>query len=510
MSYIYKQFLEFTQLKPNKIALINADNEYSYQCLLDKIDAWAGLLLSIADGKRPRVAILSESILDSVVISIAVAKINAVCVPTNPQMLPEQLTAGWLATDINIVVYQPKYANKIAGVNTSSFILIETTNQSIGNVAEYWDLTQIQSWQSETDFLITLSSGSTGDPKPIVITQQVKALRAQQTSTLYHLSAQDVVLCASPFFHSLGQRLVFVPLLMGATLVYLEKFSPKSWLERVHRNQVSFVISVASHLYALKNSLLGGADQLQSLKTIVTSSAPIDAQFKEKIFAAIGCDFFEIYGATEIAIATNLSPKDATEKFTTVGLACEKVMIKILDETAAVVETGVIGQIAVLSPLVFSNYYKRLDLTDAAFNDDYFLTGDLGFIDTEGFLTYVGRQKDIIISGGINIYPNDIEKIIAQHPEIEQGAVIGVDDDLLGEVVVAVCVAKFDSEIETALHRLCRNFLASYQRPLKYFFVDALPLTATGKVSKKQLRAFYKDKNDGWTATLKMMLYGDH
>ncbi len=506
MYCIYDQFLEVTKIDSSKIALRDTDKEYSYQYLLEKIDAWASLLL-ISTRERPRVAVLSDSILDSVIISIAVAKINAVCVPTNPQMTSEQLTAGWLATDVNIVVYQSKYANKIAVVNISPFIAIESTDKKVSNKTESLDCERVQSWCSESDFLITLSSGSTGDPKPIVITQEMKALRAQQTSSLYQLNAQDVVLCVSPFFHSLGQRLVFVPLLLGASLVYLEKFSPKKWLEQVQRCQVSFVISVASHLYALKSSLLGEADQLKSLKTIVSSSAPIDAQFKEKIFAAIGCDFHEIYGATEVAIATNLSPQHAATKFTTVGLACEQVEIKILNDASNVVETGTVGQIAVHSPLVFSNYYKRSDLTKAAFNGEYFLTGDLGFIDTEGFLTYVGRQKDIIISGGINIYPKDVEKIISQHSEIEQVAVIGVCDDLLGEVIVAVCVAKFDSEIESDLHRMCRKGLASYQRPLKYFFVEALPLTATGKVSKKALRAEYGDKNDDWTAVLKMMLY---
>jgi len=334
-------------------------------------------------------------------------------------------------------------------------------------------------------------------------------MRAQQSWDLYNLTSDDVVLCASPYFHSLGQRLTYVPLLLGATLVYITKFTPKTWLSFVSEHQVSFTISVSSHLYALKDALLANAEQLQSLKTIVTSSAPIDTEFKKKIFKAIGCDFHEIYGATEIAIASNLTKENATEKFASVGLPCSNVEVRILDDDGAELPIDSVGEIAVKSPLVFQGYYDQPDATKASFVGGYFLTGDLGTIDEDGFLYYVSRKKDVIISGGINIYPKTIEAIISQNPEVHEVAVIGVNDKLFGEVSIAICVTTDQKNIASELHLLANQNLAPYQCPLKYFFRDSLPLTPTGKVSKLALREEYNALNQDWTMPLRLMLYGE-
>jgi acyl-CoA synthetase (AMP-forming)/AMP-acid ligase II len=364
-------------------------------------------------------------------------------------------------------------------------------------------------WSDETDFLITLSSGSTGVPKPIVLSQAVKAARARQTWELYGLNDAEVVLCASPYFHSLGQRLVFVALLRGATLVHLAQFTPKQWLGLVATHKVSFVIAVSSHLYALKRHLLENVEQIRSLRTIVTSSAPIDASFKEQLFREVGCDFHEIYGATEVAIASNLAPAHARRKFATVGLPCDGVEIRILDDAGRESPCNAIGEIAVSSPLAFAGYYRQPALTAASLRDGFFLTGDLGTIDEEGFLSYVSRKKDVIISGGINIYPGDIEKVLSQLPAVREAAVIGVEDELLGEVLVAVCAGEGEADMEVALRGLANRHLAPFQRPLKYFFVEALPLTASGKIAKQVLRERYGALNDGWTLALRMMLYGE-
>ena len=342
-----------------------------------------------------------------------------------------------------------------------------------------------------------------------MISQAVKLARAEQTWLLYQLTAKDVVLCASPFFHSLGQRLTFVPLLLWAGLIHLSRFTPSSWLKLVAAQEVSFVIAVSSHLYALKTSLLANAKALHSLRTIVTSSAPIDAGFKAQVFNAIGCDFHEIYGATEIAVATNLAPVDAKEKFQTVGIPCDDVEVKILGQELQRLPCDIVGQIAVKSPLMFSGYYGKDELTKNASQQGYFLTGDLGKMDHMGFLTYVGRQKDVIISGGINIYPKDIETELLRHPQLNEIAVIGVEDSLLGEVIVAICITAEQSDIEAPLRRIANQGLAPFQRPLKYFFPESLPLTATGKVSKILLREQYNKLNQGWTDVLRVMLYGE-
>ncbi|WP_153913942.1 class I adenylate-forming enzyme family protein [Shewanella sp. TC10] len=509
MSPIYQQFKQVAFEAPSKLALCDGELQLTFAAILEKVDAVAKNILNLCNGSRPRVTLITPDQVDNVCVSLAVAKVGGCCIPMNAHMLPAQLQAACVAVDTNLVIAQQPLLDKlvlkdgIGGVTCSDIYI----NDLKACHRDYDEL--ISDWLKEDDYLITLSSGSTGKPKPIMISQQVKLQRAMQTWHLYQLDSSDVMLCASPFFHSLGQRLVFVPLLLGASLIHLSAFRPSHWLELVEQYKISFVIAVSSHLYALKHKLLSNAAALNSLHTVVTSSAPIDAEFKSKVFSAIGCDFHEIYGATEIAVATNLAPKDATEKYKTVGIACDDIELKILATNMQPVEQGQTGQIAVRSPLAFSGYYGQSQLTTQAIDEGYFLTGDIGALDSDGFLTYVGRQKDIIISGGINIYPKDIETALLTDSQLNEVAVIGVEDSLLGEVIVAICVTENKANIEAKLRKVANKTLAPFQRPLKYFFPPLLPLTPTGKVSKLLLRKQYGKLNDGWTDMLRVMLYGE-
>ncbi|WP_076410841.1 class I adenylate-forming enzyme family protein [Shewanella sp. UCD-KL12] len=517
MSPIYTRFHSVASATPDKLALQDGEQSYTYLQLLQRIDSLAADISVISGGERPRIALITDEQLDNVCISIAIAKVGGCCIPMNAHMLPAQLLAACDAVDANIVMGKQHLLDKLS--LSQQFKVMSTDDISHPEYLSHLDVLNDTSeqvckdipeqWQSEEDFLITLSSGSTGQPKPIMISQAVKLARAEQTWQLYKLTSADTTLCASPFFHSLGQRLTFVPLLLGSSLIHLSRFTPLSWLSLVAEHKVNFVIAVSSHLYALKNSLLSNTETIQSLRTIVTSSAPIDAGFKAQVFNAIGCDFHEIYGATEIAVATNLAPVDANEKYKTVGKPCDNIKVQILDQELQVLPCELVGQIAVKSPLSFSGYYGKRELTKLSSHHEYFLTGDLGYVDQEGFVTYVGRQKDVIISGGINIYPKDIETELLTHPELHEVAVIGVEDSLLGEVIVAICISDAQSDIEASLRKIANKNLAAFQRPLKYFFPESLPLTPTGKVSKILLREQYSKLNQGWTDMLRVMLYGE-
>ncbi len=502
MGRLYQRFREVARRQGNKTALIDGEARYSYVELLRQAERWTARLAD--PSRRPRVALLLDDPFHTITASLAVASLDGACIPTNTQLLPEQLLSAWQASEVDTVIYEPGLARRVEALPKDAMTCIPA--DACGNRPLQTD--SPNGTTGGEDFLITLSSGSTGDPKPIVLSQAVKLRRARQTWDLYRLSDQDVVLCASPYHHSLGQRLTWVPLLLGATLVHLRRFTPLEWLDSVQRHRVSFVIAVASHLYALRDQLLDSVAQIRSLDTIVTSSAPIDAAFKAELFHAVGCDFHEIYGATEIAVATNLAPQHAEAKYSTVGLPCPGVEVRILDQAGDTLPTGEIGEIAVRTPLLFSGYHGRVDLTRAALHNGWFLTGDLGSLDRDGFLSYASRKKDIIIAGGINIYPKDIEKVLAQHPAIREVAVIGVPDELLGDVVVAVCVADRADGLEQELRRLANRRLAAFQRPLKYFFRDSMPLTASGKLSKLALRECYQPENRDWTQALRILVPG--
>lgn len=511
MSCIYSTFIKNCFKFPDKIAVYCGNKELSYSQLSALVDLWSMEILSRVDGQRPRVALLTDTIIHTLAVSLAVARLGGACSPLNPMLTSEQLRLGCKMSESNVLVLDESQYGQLGDQDNNSSLVFISTAEVTGNLqhANTVSVPDSFSWSGEKDYLLTLSSGSTGDPKPIVISQETKLLRAQQTHHLYAIDEEDIVLCASPFFHSLGQRLVFVALMAGASFVALNRFTPRQWLQAVTRYGVTFTIAVSSHLYGLKTLLLDNSAELQSLRCLVTSSSPIDGGFKKKLFEVIPCAFHEIYGATEIAIATNLYPTDPLSKYKSVGRLCDGVDIRIVDNAGGPVAVNCIGEIACKTPVLFEGYYKKSQLTESAFCGDYFLTGDLGFLDKDNFLYYVSRKKDVIISGGMNIYPQDIESVLLTHSAIAEVSVIGVEDTLFGEVIVAICVSCEGKGIEPELRELVSRQLAAFQRPLKYFFQEELPLTPTGKISKKKLREKYKAVNTNWSDGLRMILYGE-
>jgi acyl-CoA synthetase (AMP-forming)/AMP-acid ligase II len=487
---------------PNNIAIISDKNVWTYYDLIQYVNKMViGLCTKFEPiSDKLRVVAVCEQPHNTLLLALALAKLNGTLIPLNFQSPKTKILEAVNATNANLLVTDSN--------NVCSLISSQTPCISIQELMLHIDNDyKIQS-DATNSFIISMSSGSTGNPKPIVISQQAKLARAYQSIQLYNITANDVVLNASPFFHSLGQRLSFVPLVAGATLVYLKHFTPTAWIKLVNRYLVTFTIPVASHLYALESVWAENVEKLSSLRCLVTSSAPIDVNFKKQMQEDIGCEFHEIYGASEVASATNLSPEDFPKKYMTVGNPIQGVRIKILDENRCELETGLVGEIAILSSLRFTEYYKLPELTESSFAEGYFLTGDLGFLDKDGFLTYVSRKKDVIISGGINIYPAEIEKCLMTSALIQQVCVIGVEDKLLGEVVLAICVGSEMNELK--LRKIANSELLSYQRPIAYFFVSELPLTASGKVDKLSLRAIYNALNRDWTAPLRAIIYHEN
>jgi acyl-CoA synthetase (AMP-forming)/AMP-acid ligase II len=436
---------------------------------------------------RPHVAVLMGNSIEQIVVTFALSRLNAVVVPLNPELKDEQVCQALSSTAVGLVIVE---RGRLLSCGPTVQVLPIETLISL-SVEENVDFV-IPPWNEGDTFLVTLSSGATGDPKPIMLSEQSKLKRAQQTWSLYDVSADDVVLNASPFFHSLGQRLTFVALLKGATLVLMDRFTPQRWIDTVVSAGVTFTICVSSHLYALREQLVSQGKRLHSLRTIVSSSAAIDKELKDYLFEQLGCAFYEIYGATEIAIASNLEPRDASSKSASVGAPCRGVEVVILDDQHQQLPVKEVGEIACRSALVFSGYLSQPEQTEAAHHQGYFLTGDLGYLDEEGYLYFVSRKKDMIISGGSNIYPLDIETVILEHASISECAVIGIKDSYLGEAIIAVCVwQQSEEQQEWAVRQWVNGQLPPFQRPLKYFFVEQLPLTATGKLNKRALREEY-------------------
>ncbi|BFM06704.1 class I adenylate-forming enzyme family protein [Halioxenophilus aromaticivorans] len=359
--------------------------------------------------------------------------------------------------------------------------------------------------RSSTPFILTMTSGSTGAPKPIMLSQATKLLRARAAIATYNLTRTDTTLIATPLYHSLAQRLLLVSLLSGGSVVILPKFTQNLWLASIASYQVTFTIAVSSQLVPLIDLPDAEIAKLASLKTLVSSSALMNLSDKEQLLPRLDCHFHECYGASEVAIVTDVQFGEDSP-LGTVGRPLPGVRIKILDSDNKPCATNSVGEICVQSPYHFSGYYQCEAATKAAFDQGFFKTGDLGYVDCRGYLFYAGRKKDVIISGGINIYPNDVEQALESLTGVAEAAAFPVPDDQLGEVVAVALVAEPATILNAHYLRLeIFDRLADYQLPRHWYFVESLPKTALGKLQRfrlAQLHQCRKQPNETTSAGL--------
>lgn len=342
-------------------------------------------------------------------------------------------------------------------------------------------------------YILTMTSGSTGDPKPIVLSQRTKWMRAWSAVALYGLHEDDVVLSSTPLYHSLAERLVLLPLLLGATAVVMRRFAPAHWMATARARGVTFTICVSSQLGALV-PLLGEGDGVPSLCCVVSSSAALPDHVKLAMLEAVRFEFHECYGASEVAIVSNLRVDARRDKLSTVGTAIPGVEVRIRREDGSWAGIDEVGEICARTPLAFAGYLRQPQKTAEAMQDGFFRTGDLGRMDAEGFLSYLGRAKELIITGGINVYPADVESAARAFPGVREALACGLADEALGEIVGLALVPEDRSRFDLkAFRRHCATRLADFQQPRAFKLMDALPLNPLGKIDRRHVKAHFHD-----------------
>jgi acyl-CoA synthetase (AMP-forming)/AMP-acid ligase II len=489
MSVIFDRIKETAKQYPDKTAIIDENGSaLTYLQLLQRVEIRIRQLLNTVTPSLTRVALCLQEGVEIPITVLALNTLRVPIIPLNTGLQIEQILHLLKSVDADLVILDPTTASLFKSIQ-KSIKYVDLSELRETTESGQLDIPRVKESNDYKHFLITLSSGSTGNPKPIVLSEKNKLDRADQAILLYETCSDDVILCASPFFHTLGQRLSLLPLLVGATLVQLTRFTAENWSKAVEEHGVTFTIPVSSHMHELVEPLLASPKRFRTLRCLVSSSAAINEGVKKQLFETLSCDFHEMYGASEIATATNLNRRQAALKPRSVGVSCPGVKIRIVDENFADCRPMAVGQIIVKSPLASAGYYHLPETTEESFVDDFFLTGDLGYLDEEGYLFFVDRKKDVIITGGMNIYPSDIESVISEHQLIKECAVVGIHDPFLGEVPVAVVVCLgVVRTVEREMRSMAQQKLAACQRPMKYFFRENLPLNASGKVDKKLLR----------------------
>jgi len=488
-------------LHPDKPALIDGERVLTYRALRDRVAAVAAGLRARGVVPADRVAILSMNRAEYVEVLFAAARLGAIAVPLNWRLAAPEVAFQIGDSGPKVLVVDPALSSLAQTVRThpeaervEACVCFEGDGPPLAGAVSYAALLQGGTSPAEGKFddplLIMYTSGTTGRPKGAVLTQATQLWNSVNIGTSIDLTSADVTLNLLPMFHTGGIGLFTLPSLHhGATAVLQRIFDPEETTRLIVRHGVTAMLGVpVIYLALLASEAFRGADLSRTRFSCGGAPCPLAVieAFRER-----GLLFQQGYGLTETAPTCLLIPAaDAFRKAGSAGKAAVHVEVRVVDDDGRDVRPDAIGEVWTRGPNLFSGYWHRPDATAEAFSDDgWFKTGDLARIDAEGFIYIVDRKKDMIISGGENVYPAEIEDVLYRHPAIADVAVIGIPHERWGETPRAIVVLKPGAQLTAEdVVAFCDGRLARYKIPRSVAFVDALPRNAAGKVLKRQLR----------------------
>src|SRR5690625_1960247 len=340
--------------------------------------------------------------------------------------------------------------------------------------------------------LLQYTGGTTGHPKGVMLTHYNLVSNVQMCEAwLYKIKrGSEIVLGVLPFFHVYGMTTVMnLAIMQGSKMVLLPKFEPLDVLKAIHKEKPTLFPGAPTIYVGLLNHPNFNKFDLSSIKACISGSAPLPIEVQEQFEKATGGKLVEEYGLTEAAPVTQANFLWAEKNYGSVGVPGPNTQSKIISlETKEKVELGEVGEIVIKGPQVMRGYWNNPEETKKVFNDGWLYTGDLGYMDHEGFFYIVDRKGDMIIAGGYNIYPRDVEEVLYEHEGVQEAVVVGIPDSYRGETVKAFVVKRSGAHLtKEILDDYCREHLAAYKVPKSYEFRDELPKTAVGKILRRQL-----------------------
>ncbi|HEY7650725.1 MAG TPA: class I adenylate-forming enzyme family protein [Methylomirabilota bacterium] len=494
--------------RPDHPAVVLEGHRVTYRALNARVNRLANALLLAGLGKGDKIATVLPNCQEMLDTYWAAARTGLVVVPASPLLQESGLTTLIRNSDAAMVISTAAFAETLARVRAQvpavakdRWVLVDEPRPGFRTyadlVASAPDTDPPDAGVTAADPLnIIYSSGTTGEPKGIVLSHSVRATYCTLFASTFRMSPESVALHAGSLVFN-GAFITMMPaMFLGATFIVHKAFHPEAVIAEIEASRVTHIVMVPSQIVALLASPAFDPRRLRSLEMLLTLGAPLHLEHKQRIVEALPGRFYELYGLTE-GFMTILDKTDAPRKLASVGVPPALIEMRLLDEAGRDVGPGEVGEICGRGPLLMSGYYKRPDLTAQAIVDGWLHSGDLGYLDDDGYLHLVDRKKDMIISGGVNVYPRDIEEIIVQHAAVRETAVFGVADAKWGETPVAAVVLRQPGAVtsEELLTWVNARVAAKFQRLNDLWILDDFPRNIAGKTLKRVLQEQYKARS---------------
>jgi fatty-acyl-CoA synthase len=490
------------RMHPDKECVVDGDRRYTWRAFDQAVNQLAHAIAARGGAAAPVACMLGNGA-DYLIAQQALARVGAVVVQIGYRSKPAEvayiLGNAEPAAAIVGAAYADTFAEAMRQAGSRCQVIVAGADGA-PPVGERWDDAVAgqpgdlppTARSGDGGGVIVYTSGTTGKPKGATRSWKQTGFDAVADMVAQvGMNHDDRHLVVCPLYHSAAPAFVAITMSLGATTVLMNHFDPEACLALIERERITSTLMVPTMLVritALPAAVRRRYDT-SSLRWIMSGAAPLATETARQVEAQFGPVLWNFYGATETGLVTLAGPGEHTARPGTVGRAMRGNQIRLLDDRGAEVPAGQVGEVYVRNSMLIGGYHKNRDATDKSIKDGFFSVGDLGRLDGDGFLYMESRKHDMVISGGVNIYPREIEDHLHTHPAIFDVAVVGVPDPEWGETLRAYVVVRPGHALTAdEVADYCRRELADYKRPRQVVFVDELPRNPTGKILKRELR----------------------
>lgn len=499
------------RLQPDRQAVIMGNALISYGELHARTNAMANGLLELGVKPGDRIAVLMYNSPEFIMAWTAAGKLAVTPVALNYRFKSDELAYIVNDSEASALIYGESFREVVRQARSkfdrSGIVSVcagadpppgeMTLDRLIRESAK--DVPRVETGVHAVAPSLIYTSGTTGRPKGVVRSVKNRLNSLLGYAYTFESTYEDTHLVAGPLYHSAPFAWAAFSAVLGNTLVIMPRFDAEAFLRLIQEHRVTTTVVVPTMLNRIVNlpDEVKGRYDLSSLRVITAGAESFPFPLKKKTVEFFGeGKVFEFYGGTEISIVTQIRPEDQLRKPGSCGTPAMGSRIRLLDENMRDVPPGEVGILYVQSPFLLDEYFKNPEATRKNTHEGYFTVGDMARVDNDGFYYIVDRAVDMIISGGVNIYPAEIEEVLYRHPDIYDAGIIGVPDPDWGEKIVAYVVRKPGGSLapEEVIRHVSDN-LASYKKPREVLFVDELPYSPSGKLLKRELRDMYRGHN---------------